>query len=161
HVLTAGPAFLSAFARYAARTVHLTDGEVDVSLCPDLFIYEQSRQIGPVRLTGNYGGEVLRGVRAFKPARPLPPGFGGGLRDRVAEAQGTYEEVVRTHPVSFAVFRQAPWFHHGSLALEQSQITSRTPYLDNDLVRTVFRAPDGPSVGRDVCRQLIAAGSPR
>ena len=161
HVISAGPAFLSDFSRYAGRTVYLTDGEVDVSLSPDLHIYERSRSLGPVRMTGNYGGEVLRGVRAFKPARSLPDVFDRELLNRGIEARETYAQAIRTRPLSFAVFRQAPWFHHGSLALEQSQIASRTPYLDNEIVRTVFRAPDSETIGREVCLRLIGEGDPR
>jgi asparagine synthase (glutamine-hydrolysing) len=52
--------------------------------------------------------------------------------------------------LSFAVFRQAPWHHYGLLALEQTQVSLRSPYLDNDLVRTVFRAPDSAIVKGDV-----------
>jgi len=40
---------------------------VDTSHSPDLFVNEKARQIAPTRMTGNYGGEVLRRVRAFKP----------------------------------------------------------------------------------------------
>ena len=49
------------------RTVYLTDGCVEVNHAPDLYVNERGPQIAPVRMTGNYGGEVLRRVRAFKP----------------------------------------------------------------------------------------------
>jgi asparagine synthase (glutamine-hydrolysing) len=62
--------------------------------------------------------------------------------------------------VSFAVFRQAPWYHYGLLALEQTQLSQRSPYLDNDLVRTVFRAPQSAFAMNDACLQLIADGNP-
>jgi len=56
------------------------------------------------------------------------------------------------------VFRQAPWHHYGLLALEQTQLSLRSPYLDNDLVRTVFRAPASALANNDVCLRLIADG---
>src|SRR5439155_25556030 len=34
----------------------------------------------------------------------------------------------------------------------------RSPYLDNDLVRTVFRAPESAFADSDVCLRLIADG---
>jgi asparagine synthase (glutamine-hydrolysing) len=40
-------------------------------------------------------------------------------------------------------FRQPAAYHFGVLMLEQSQLTMRSPYLDNEIVRTVFRAPQG------------------
>ena len=76
----------------------------------------------------------------------------------------TYAAVATGHPVSFAVFRQAPWHHYGLLGLEQTQLTVRSPFLDNDFVRTAFRAPN-PELARrrpantDVCLRLISEGN--
>jgi asparagine synthase (glutamine-hydrolysing) len=67
--------------------------------------------------------------------------------------------LLKGHPLSFAVFQQAPWYQHGLLSLEQTQLSIRSPFLDNDLVRTLFRAPQ--SVGaNDVSPRLIADGNP-
>src|SRR5437762_5802132 len=33
----------------------------------DLFVNQTARRIAPVRMTGNYGGEILRSIVAFKP----------------------------------------------------------------------------------------------
>ncbi len=49
--------------------------------------------------------------------------------------------ITQGHSLTFAAFRQAPWHYHGLLALESSQLSMRTPYVDNELVRTLFRAP--------------------
>jgi asparagine synthase (glutamine-hydrolysing) len=72
----------------------------------------------------------------------------------------TYEKISQGHPVAFAVFRQAPWHHYGLLALEQTQLTLRSPFLDNDLVRAVFRAPRSSLKNPDVSLRLIADGNP-
>ena len=69
-VIEVGNEFLSRFPHYAERAVYLTDGCIDVGRSFDLFLNERARRIAPVRMTGNYGGEVLRGVRAFKPEEP-------------------------------------------------------------------------------------------
>jgi asparagine synthase (glutamine-hydrolysing) len=155
-----GKTFLSRFADYAERTVYLTDGCADVGRAPDLFVNERAREIAPVRMTGNYGGEVLRRVRAFRPMEPQPGLFRPELLERVREAAGTYTRQVDAHPLTFAVFRQAPWHHYGLLALEQTQVSLRSPYLDNDFVRTVFRAPASVLETNDVSLQLIADGNP-
>jgi asparagine synthase (glutamine-hydrolysing) len=150
--------FLVRFPQYAARAVYLSDGCVDVNRAVDLYLNERAREIAPVRMTGNYGGEVLRGVRAFKHERPLPGLFDAELDASVEAAAQTYARVCEGHPVSFATFRQAPWFHYGLLALEETQVAVRTPYLDNEFVRTVFRAPTTGS--RDeMCLRLIGEGS--
>src|SRR2546427_8665151 len=78
----------------------------------------------------------------------------------VRRASETYAGLKRAHPLSFAVFRQVPWHYYGQLALEQTQLSLRSPYLDNDLVRTVFRAPESAVANNDVCLRLIGDGSP-
>src|SRR5208283_3016605 len=44
-VLTAGREFLSQFAGYAERAIYLTDGCVDVSRAPDLYLNERARRL--------------------------------------------------------------------------------------------------------------------
>jgi asparagine synthase (glutamine-hydrolysing) len=160
HVITVGSEFLRRFPAYADRTVYLSDACADVSRSADLYVNEQARDIAPVRMTGNYGGEVLRRVCAFKPIPPRAGVFHSDVSRHAGEAAQTYAGLLRTHPVSFAVFRQAPWFNYGLLALEQTQVTMRSPYLDNDLVRVVFRAPAPASTTNDACLRLIADGDP-
>jgi len=159
-VITVGEQFLANFPHYAERAVYLTDGCVDVSHAPDLYANERAAQIAPVRMTGNYGGEVLRRVRAFKPGNGISGLFAAELLSHVAQARETYARLSRVHPLTFAVFRQAPWHHYGLLALEQSQLSLRSPYLDNDFVRTVFRAPEEAFLDDSVCLALIEGGNP-
>ncbi len=45
------------------------------------------------------------------------------------------------------------------LALEQTQVSMRSPFLDNDFVRTVFRAPETALATSDVSLRLIADGN--
>jgi len=157
-VIRVGEDFISRFPHYAERAVYLADGCVDVSRSPDLYVNEKAREIAPIRMTGNYGSEVLRAVRAFKPVEPTSGLFRPEFLTHLHAANETYSAMLQTHPVSFTVFRQAPWHHYGLLALEQTQLTLRSPYLDNDLVRTVFRAPQFARERNDLCLRLIADG---
>jgi asparagine synthase (glutamine-hydrolysing) len=158
-VIRLGEEFLSLFPDYAERTVYLTDGCVGVNHSPDLYVNERAAEIAPVRMTGNYGGEVLRGVRAFKPVESTPGLLCPELNYYVGLACETYAQLIRVHPLSFAVFRQAPWHHFGLLALEQTQLSLRTPYLDNDFIRTIFRAPESARANNDISLRLIADGN--
>ncbi len=157
-VIPVGKEFLSQFAHYADRTIYLTDGCMDVSHSPDLYVNERARNIAPVRMTGNYGGEVLRRVRAFKPVEPGPGVFRPEFLAQTQLAAATYDGLLDGHPLSFAVFRQAPWHHYGLLSLEQTQVALRSPYLDNEFVRTVFRAPQSTLTDNDISLRLIADG---
>jgi asparagine synthase (glutamine-hydrolysing) len=158
-VLRVGQEFLKRFPHYAERAVYLSDGCVDVERAPDVFLYERAREIAPVRMTGNYGGEVLRGIRAFKPTEPLAGLFCSEVYSQVSQARETYARLIQCHPVSFAAFMQGPWYHYGVLALEQTQLSLRTPFLDNDLVRTVYRAPKSALSSNDDSLRLIADGN--
>jgi len=157
-IIPVGQEFLSRFSHYAERTVYLTDGCVDLTHSPDLYLNEKARAIAPVRMTGNYGSEVLRRAVAFRPVSPAAGLFRPEFLPFVDAAKGTYTELLRGHPVSFAVFRQAPWHHYGLLALEETQLSLRSPYLDNELVRTLFRAPESAFADSELCLRLIADG---
>jgi asparagine synthase (glutamine-hydrolysing) len=159
-VITAGREFLAQFAHYAERAVYLSDGCVDVGRAPDLYLNQRAREIAPVRMTGNYGGEVLRGVRAFKPVEPAAGLFGAEFLSDVHQTAATYTRILGGHPVAFAAFKLAPWYLYGVLAVEQSQLAMRSPFLDNDFVRTVFRSPASALASYEVSLRLIADGNP-
>ena len=157
-ILTSGAEFLAQFGRYAKRTVEITEGCVDVSRAPDLYLNELARAVAPVRMTGIYGGEILRRVVGFKPVEPSSGVFSEGALASIHQGAQTYADVRCGHPVSFAAFRQGPWYMHGNLALEETQVTMRTPYLDNDFVRTVYRSPASALESNDVSLRLVADG---
>jgi asparagine synthase (glutamine-hydrolysing) len=130
-----------------------------VSRSPDVFLNEQARRIAPVRMTGNLGGEVLRKVRTFKPVDPLSGLFSPDVLPQVQAARANYSRLMQGNPVSLAVFKQCPWNHFGIHALEQTQLSLRTPFLDNEVVRTAFQAPNSAlDSSRDSLR-LIADGN--
>jgi asparagine synthase (glutamine-hydrolysing) len=157
--IVTGEEFLKEFAHYAERAVYLTDGCIEVGRAPDLYVNEKAREIAPVRMTGNYGGEVLRQVRTFKPVEPPAWLFDPDFLSYVGQTRETYGELLRGNPVSFAVFKQMPWNHYGVMALEETQLSMRSPYLDNDIVRTAIRAPETALASDDICLRLIADGN--
>jgi asparagine synthase (glutamine-hydrolysing) len=159
-VIAVGNDFLSRFSHYAERSVYLSDATIDLLRSPDLYLSERARGIAPVRMTGLYGDEVLRHARAFKPVAPTPGLFHAEFLPYIDQAKTTYARLVEGHPLSFAAFRQAPWHNYGILSLEQSQLTVRTPFLDNDLIRTVFRAPESAAANNDMRVRLIGEGNP-
>jgi len=90
---------------------------------------------------------------------PLPGLFRPELLSHVRQAGETFARAAKGHPVSFTVFKQCPWNHFGILALEQSQLSLRSPFLDNDFVRTVFRSPSSALDGNEASVRLIADGN--
>jgi len=140
-VLTVGNEFISQFPHYAERSVYLTEGGADVYRASDLYVSERARNLAPVKVVGTYGSEIVRHAVMFKPMPPAPELYRPDFLSSVEQAGTTYSHLRRRHPLTFAAFHQSPWYHSRILALEQSQLSVRSPYLDNDFVRTVFRAP--------------------
>ena len=159
-VIPIGGDFLDDFARYAERSIYLTEGTVDVYRASDLYVSEKVREIAPAKIVGTYGSEVLRHAVMFKPSTPLAGLFCPEFLSHVEEARDTYGAIRQSHPVTFAAFRQSPWYHHGILALEQSQLTVRSPFMDNDFVRAVYRAPVEEAADVDIRPRLIKDASP-
>ncbi len=61
-LLRIGSDFFSDFAGYVDRTVYITDGCLGVLGAHEIYLNAQAWPLAPVRLTGNFGSEVLRGV---------------------------------------------------------------------------------------------------
>ena len=62
--------------------------------------------------------------------------------------------------MTFNLFKEIPWFRNHGFVSEQSQLTPRTPYLDNDLVALMYRAPMGVRDNKELSLRLIADGNP-
>ena len=161
-VITAGAEFLRNFPRYAERTIYLTDTCVDLSRSPDLYVSEKVREIAPVRIVGTYGSEMLLHDVMFKAVAPAPGLFRPELEGDFRAAKQTYDSNLQINPMTFVAFRQSPWHHFGVLGLEQTQVAVRSPYLDNDLVKTIYKAPaPGVRAANERARlQLIRDGNP-
>ena len=140
-LLRIGSDFFSNFAGYVDRTVYITDGCLGALGAHEIYLNAQACRLAPVRLTGNFGSEVLRGVSTFKPIGLshdlFSPQFSGSI-DASAQEAIRFKE----HAVTFAAFREIPWNLFGSVAACRSQVTFRTPYLDNELVALAYRAPE-------------------
>ena len=135
HVIRIGHDFFSDFASLVDRTVYITDGYFGACGAHEVYLHAQARGLARVRLTGNYGSEILRGATTFKSAGLSEELLDERFRPRVPE-------LAEAHAVSFAAFKEIPWHLFGVLRAAQSQVSVRTPYLDNDLVSLAFRAPE-------------------
>jgi asparagine synthase (glutamine-hydrolysing) len=158
-IIEVGDDFLRAFPDYAMRSIYLSEGTVDVYRASDLYISQKVREIAPAKIVGTYGSEILRQAVMFKPAEPQAGLFSADFLSHVHTAKYTYASLREQHPVTFAAFRQSPWYHHGILALEQSQLTVRSPFMDNDFVRTVYRSPRETHTDADIRLRLVEDGS--
>jgi asparagine synthase (glutamine-hydrolysing) len=136
-----GNDYLLHFPELAEQTVRITDGHLDVTESVGLYTSQIIKQNANIRLTGNYGSEILRSHVMFKHSMPRTAIFDDAFIKQINQAGQTYQSLRQIHPLTFIAFRQVPWYHYNRFTLEQSQIIQRSPYLDNRLIQLVYRAP--------------------
>jgi len=160
-VLPLGGEFFDNFLDYAERTVWLTDGCLDLTGSHEVYYSELARQYSPVRLTGNYGSEILRNVSTFK-YQPVSAGvIGREVLPFLEAAREHYSAICTSHPVTFAAFSLIPWHLAGRRIAAESALVLRSPYLDNDLVSLVYRAPQAARETSQACLRAIRELHPR
>jgi asparagine synthase (glutamine-hydrolysing) len=140
-VLRLGPEFLRNFGEYGEKTIWISDGTLDVGAAHEVYLNEVASALAPVRVTGNYGSEILRGASALKPLAGSARLFHSDFAPYIKEAHQSLSELTTAHHVSFAAFHEIPWHLAGRLHVAQSQLTMRSPYTDNDLVALSYQAP--------------------
>ena len=155
HVIPLGRDFFSDFATIAEKTVWLSDGCLDICGSHELYYSQRARQIAPIRITGNYGSEVLRSVSTFKAGMPSAELFASDMAPYFREASSSFADASRGHEVSFAALKNIPWHLYGRLAVAQSQLIVRSPYMDNELVSLVYQAPPALRKSSELSLRLI------
>jgi asparagine synthase (glutamine-hydrolysing) len=140
HLLRLNPDFYSTFAGQVDQTVYGTDATFGAYGAHEIYFHRQARLLAPIRLTGNYGSEILRAITTFKPLGLTPEMFTPDFARSVAGAAGRWA-AEKGHPDTFAVFKEVPWNIFGSVAAGRSQVSFRTPYLDNELVALSYQCP--------------------
>jgi asparagine synthase (glutamine-hydrolysing) len=151
--------FFSEFPRLAKKTIYYTDGSMDVTGAAGLFTHEVARHIAPIRITGNYGDQILRSVIGFTPRSIYEKIFDKEFYAHVLNSINTYNKVAQDLGLSFYCFKQIPWNNYPRFALESSQMIIRSPYLDNELVSLVYQAPKEALLGKELSFRLIAEGN--
>lgn len=149
------PDFFSRFSQLAEKTAYVSDGLMDPTGAVELYVNERARHIAPVRLTGNYGSEIIRGNVAFRPEKSEPAFLVPEFARLVREAAQTWHLERSGSTLSFIAFKQTPWHHYARLCVEQSQLTVRSPYLDNELVALMYRAPREIRDSKEASLRLI------
>jgi asparagine synthase (glutamine-hydrolysing) len=149
--------FFADYQRHLDRTVYATDGCAGPVWTHEIYLTARARQLAPIRLTGNYGSEVLRSVSTFKPLHLSPECIAEDFRPHVsgAAAPGGVES-----PLTFAAFQEIPWKLYGIMAASRSQLSFRTPFLDNDLVALTYQAPVPERQSAESALRLIRASNP-
>lgn len=159
HVLVLGSDFLRGVRQHVEKAVFVSDGYLGLSGAAELYLNKLARQVALVRMTGNYGGELLRGVRAFKASVPKGGFLTAETTARAYDAVETFSKLTSMPALSFTLFCQVP-SGFGRYAIERSQVVLRSPFLDERIVRLLYRRP-GRFLGKhEPSSRLIATRDP-
>lgn len=156
-VIVLGPEYVSQIEKYFERAVFVSDGYMGFGGAAELYANEKASCIARIRVTGNYGSELLRGVRAFKFQPALGATLSGDVKPFITQAGTKFAQLSALPPTTFGAFVQAPHQDFGRMAIERSQLTPRTPFMSNDMVALVYAAPLGFD-GFALAEEVIAAG---
>ena len=151
--------FLSQFPSLAEKVAYIGEGNLDASGTIDLFVQRAARKIAPIRVTGTNGGELLRRLVMFKPRGLAEEMLNPEMNRSLSEAGTTYAEELNCHQLSFTAFKQTPWYMNSKFVLERSQITTRLPFCDNELIRLSYQAPPSLVEANEPALRLIAEGN--
>jgi asparagine synthase (glutamine-hydrolysing) len=149
--------FLRNFPDYARQSVYVSDGTHGPFGAHDVYFNQMARSIAPVRLTGKFGSEVIR-TRKIIPTKHFPRHLvqpwvvpfleGATLSNRTRR---------KRHPISGAVAEEIPWYEFGRVSVEQSAVILRTPYMDNELVKLMYRALPSVRESRELQGRFVTA----
>jgi len=152
--------FLRGFPDYARRAVHISDGTHDAFGAHDVFFNEIASEIAPIRLTGKFGSEIVR-IRRLVPSINYRPGFLLGDLQTLVEQLPTFANTnPRGNALTRVVTEEIPWHEHGRVAVEQSQLVLRTPYMDTELVKLMYQAPESSRVAGDLQERYVRERAP-
>jgi asparagine synthase (glutamine-hydrolysing) len=152
------PDFFRQFHQLAEDVVMSTDGNLEMSGVPNIYVNAIARAISPIRLSGNYGSEIMRRYHSFFPSnsicRILQPPWAEAVRNAAVSWRSNHQ----VHPLSFVAFRQVPWYSFNRLQAEQSVLNMRSPFMDNALLDVVYQAPDICTRTKETSLRLIYDG---
>lgn len=134
------PDFLSEYRSHFERTVFITDGYLGATGAHEIYLNAAAKKLSPIRLTGVFGSEILRGVSTFKSAPPREAVTNPDVAHRINQLISE-KAASRPNPVTFSTFHEIPYSIFGSIASCRSQVVFRTPFLDNTLVALAYRIP--------------------
>jgi asparagine synthase (glutamine-hydrolysing) len=155
-----GNSLFRRFPALAEKVVLATDGNLELSGVPNLFVNEIARDISPIRLTGNYGSEVLRRHRAFLPTSAVCAVLSPDCAEHAKQTIRTWLRAQEGNRLTFIAFKQIPWYSYNRLQAEQSVLSMRSPFMDNALLKVTYQAPESAVCSSLMSLRLIADGSP-
>ena len=133
--------YLADYANQVERAIYITDGIQSVDKADVIYFNRMAREIAPIRMTGKYGSQVLKSVFGLQDRSPVMDLISPDLHEHMTEAKDTCARLRTGNEFSFRLYSEIPWWWNGFTAAESSQVAVRAPFLDNDFIEVLYRAP--------------------
>jgi asparagine synthase (glutamine-hydrolysing) len=143
------------------KATYISDGLEGTDKVDVIHFNRMAREIAPVRMTGKYGSQVIKGIFGFEARPPNMHLIHEDFKKYFETAKKTALELQKGHKLTFLLQSAIPWWWNAFVTLESSQLEVRSPFLDNDLVKVLYQAPPLPSeFGIEFELNLIAKTKP-
>jgi asparagine synthase (glutamine-hydrolysing) len=139
------------------KATYISDGLEGTDKVDVINFNRMARTIAPVRMTGKYGSQVLKGIFGFDARPPYMNIIDPDFKKYFDMAIRANAELQKGNKLTFLLQSAIPWWWNAFVTLESSQIEVRSPFLDNDLIKVLYKAPPLPtSFGIEFELNLIA-----
>jgi asparagine synthase (glutamine-hydrolysing) len=123
------------------KATYISDGLESTDKTDALYFNRMAREIAPVRMTGKYGSQVIKGIFGFAARHPYMRLINEDFKQYFELADKTTAELQKGHPLTFLLQSAIPWWWNAFVTLESSQVEIRSPFLDNDFIKVLYQAP--------------------
>ena len=155
-VLQLDKKFLSGIDAEFTRAVYTSDGYLGLPGSAELYLNRLARHVAPARVTGNWGGELMRGVRAYKFRAPKGDFLRPPIRELLPETAEAFAKTIVGHPLSYTLFHQMPHQGFGRYAIERSQVRMRAPFLANSVVKALYQSSPATRASMAVVLKVLS-----
>jgi asparagine synthase (glutamine-hydrolysing) len=153
--LILGSDFLRNFEQWANKAIFVSDGLSRILRCHEYYVNIRAREYGTVRLTGKYGSQIIRGITLLKDRSPNLKIFSPAFRADYLATPSPLKPWNRANTIRW----ELPQLEACTQSQEMAALTFRTPYLDNDFVNLILRAPEMPESSL-LSRMIIQRNTP-
>ena len=152
---------LKEYVSHVEKATYISDGLEGTDKVDVINFNRMARDIAPVRMTGKYGSQVLKGIFGFEARPPYMHLIHEEFKKYFDMATKTASELQKGHKLTFLLQSAIPWWWNAFVTLESSQVEVRSPFLDNDLIKVLYQAPPFASnFGTQFELKLIAKTKP-
>ena len=154
-------ALLAEYPYHVEKAIYISDGLAGVDKADVISFNKMAQKIAPVRMTGKYGSQALKGIMGFQERPPDINFINEDFKQYLDIARIKGSELQKGNELSFLLYNVISWWWNGFVALESSQVEIRSPFLDNDLVKVLYQAPKQEAdFGTEFQLSLIAQTKP-